>query len=66
MKQKRVVGVVLIVVASVVGFWGYQQSQTIASQLGGVLGNSMPKEVLLAYVASVLSMLTGLWLTIKS
>ncbi len=66
MKKRQIAGLGLMAAAVAIGFWGYQEAQSLSAQMGRAIGASMPKEVALAYAASVLAMLSGLWLTIKS
>ena len=66
MKRSRLVGAVMLVFASGLGYWGYEKAHSVSVQVGQVFGAALPLEVMLAYGGSALLMLAGLWLVIKS
>ena len=59
MKSKQLIGIVLLVAAGAVGWWGYTKSQSLGSQIGQAFNGTPPTEVLAAYGIAAVAALVG-------
>ena len=62
MGQMQVVGIVLIVVGVGLGYWGYQESGSVASQLNQTFSGSPSDNVMIKYIAGAASAAAGAFL----
>lgn len=61
MKTGHIVGTVLIAVAAGLGYWGYQESQSLSSQISSRLSGDMDTTVVVLYLAAVACAVGGLF-----
>lgn len=61
----KAVGLALIVLGAGLIIWGYQLSDSVASQLTETISGSMPDDVMVRYIAGAVSLVAGLFLVIK-
>ena len=61
----KVAGLALIVLGAGLIVWGYQLSDSIASQLTETLSGSMPDEVMIRYIGGAISLVVGLFLVAR-
>ena len=61
----KVAGLALIVLGAGLIVWGYQLSDSIASQLTETLSGSMPDEVMVRYIGGAVSLAVGLFLVAR-
>jgi hypothetical protein len=65
MVNKKILGVVLIVVGLGLAFWGYQLSQSVESALTEVVTGAETDQVMLLYIGAAVCLVTGLFLNFK-
>ena len=61
----KVAGLAFIVLGAGLIVWGYQLSDSIASQLTETLSGSMPDEVMIRYIGGAISLVVGLFLVAR-
>jgi hypothetical protein len=61
----KIVGVALAVLGAGLVFWGYQLSDSVASQLTEAVSGSMPDDVMVRYIAGAVSGVVGLVLVAR-
>ncbi len=62
----RILGIALLIIGAGLLWWGYQLSDSIASQLTETISGSMPDEVMTRYIAGAVSLAVGLYLSLKN
>ena len=58
----KIVGLALLVVGIGLIFWGYQMSDSLASQLTKSISGSMPDEVMYRYIGGAVCAVVGFFL----
>jgi hypothetical protein len=61
----RLVGLVLLVGGAGVAYWGYQMSQSFASNISQAFTGSLPDGVMYRYIGGAISGVAGLFLVMK-
>lgn len=61
----KAVGLALIVLGAGLIIWGYQLSDSVASQLTETVSGSMPDDVVVRYIAGAASVVVGLFLALR-
>lgn len=61
----RVIGLVLVVGGAGVGYWGYQMSHSVVSELSRAMTGALPDEVMYRYIGGAVSGVVGLFLLVK-
>jgi len=61
----KVLGVALIVLGAGLIYWGYQLSDSVASQLTETISGSLPDDVMVRYIGGAVSMVVGLVLAVR-
>lgn len=61
----KIVGIALVVLGAGLVFWGYQLSDSVASQLTEAVSGSMPDDVMVRYIAGAVSAVVGLVLVAR-
>lgn len=61
MKTGQIVGIALIAIAVGLGYWGYQESQSLSSQISSRLSGDMDTTVIALYLAAVACAVGGLF-----
>lgn len=65
MKNKKLVGIILLVAGVGLGVWGFQVSGSIGSQLSSTLTGSPTDKVMILYIAGAACFVAGLFLVKK-
>lgn len=63
--QTQIIGIVLLVVGVGLAFWGYQESQGVASQVSSVVTGSAGDKVMLKYLGGAVCIAIGAFLTFR-
>lgn len=61
----KLFGLVLIAIGAGLGFWGYQKSRGIGSQLTNALSGSYSDEVMFMLIGSSVCLIAGVYLLFK-
>ena len=61
----RVIGLVLLVGGAGLAYWGYQMSQSFASNVTRAFTGSLPGGVMYRYIGGAISGVAGLFLLLK-
>ena len=61
MKPGMIIGLALLATAAGLGYWGYQESQSVANQLSSRLTGDMDTTVVMLYIAAVVCAIGGLF-----
>ena len=61
----RVIGLVLLVGGAGFAYWGYQMSQSFASDITRAFTGALPDGVMYRYIGGAISGVTGLFLLMK-
>ncbi len=61
----RALGLALIIIGIGLAYWGFQISETLASQLAEKISGTMPNEVMLRYIGGAACGVAGLFLTVR-
>lgn len=64
-QQKKLIGLVLMVVGVGLAIWGYRMSGSFGSQLNQALSGSYGDKVMLLYIGGAVCIVAGLFLTLK-
>ena len=59
MKPATIIGILLLAAAVGLGYWGYQESQSVANQLSSKLTGDMDTTVVVLYIGAVICALGG-------
>lgn len=65
MGQTKILGIALLVVGLGVLFWGYQESQSLGSQMNELVGGSPSDAVMIKYIAGAAAATVGAFLMIR-
>ena len=63
--DNKLIGIVLVLVGAGLLYWGYNDSQSVASQVSETFAGSMPDKVLYKYIGGAVVFLAGLYLILK-
>ncbi|HKJ04378.1 MAG TPA: DUF3185 family protein [Geopsychrobacteraceae bacterium] len=63
--NKKLIGLILIVIGIGVAIWGYQMSESVASQLTRAISGSDTDKVMVCYIGGAASFVAGLFLVAK-
>lgn len=63
--QKKLNGIVLLVVAAGLAYFGYDMSQSVASKLSGAFTGGPTDRVLLMYAGAAICAVLGVWRLVK-
>ena len=61
MKNKQIVGLVLLIIAAVVGYMGYSESQGLTSSFSSAFSGQPSDNVMYKYIAAGLLAITGVF-----
>ena len=61
----KVLGIALIVLGVGLIYWGYELSDSVASQLAETISGSMPDDVMVRYIGGAVSAVVGLALAVR-
>lgn len=61
----RVIGLVLLVGGAGFAYWGYQMSQSFASNITRAFTGALPDGVMYRYIGGAISSVAGLFLLVK-
>jgi hypothetical protein len=61
----RALGLALIVIGVGLAYWGYQISETLASQLSHTISGTLSNEVMLRYIGAAACGVAGLFLSVR-
>lgn len=61
----KMIGLILVVGGAGLAFWGYQMSDSLASQLSKTLTGALPDAVMYRYIGGAVSAVAGLFLLVK-
>lgn len=64
-QQKKLIGLVLMVVGVGLAIWGYRMSGSFGSQLNEALSGSYGDKVMLLYIGGAACFVAGLFLSLK-
>jgi hypothetical protein len=62
---RKIVGIVLVVVAIGLAYWAYQMSGSVGSQLSEAVTGSPGDNVMLYYIGAAVSAVVGVFLLVK-
>lgn len=62
MFNKKLIGLAFIITGIGLAYWGYQMSESIASQLSQAFSGTASDGVVIRYIAGVASIIIGLYL----
>ncbi len=65
MEQKKIGGIVLIVVGLGLAYWGYQESASLSSSLNQAFSGSPSDSVMIKYIGGAASLAAGAFLFIR-
>ena len=65
MSNKKLIGLILLVVGIGLVIWGYQLSDSVGSQLTKAISGSYSDKVMLMYIGGAVCLIAGLFMTIK-
>ena len=65
-EMKKALGLALLVGGLGLAFWGYQMSDSLASQLSEKLSGALPNEVMYRYIGGAASAVAGLFLLARN
>ncbi|MCK5881338.1 MAG: DUF3185 family protein [Sinobacterium sp.] len=60
MKNKQILGIVLLIVAAVVAYMGYSESQGLASSFSSAFNNQPSDNVVIKYIAAAVLAVAGI------
>jgi len=63
--SNKIIGLILIVVGIGLGYWGYEMSNSLGSQLSSTFAGSPPNEVMYRYIAGAACFVVGIFLVRK-
>lgn len=63
--NKKLIGLVLLVVGIGLAIWGYQMSESLGSQLNEALTGSHGDKVMMLYIGGAASIVAGLFLAVR-
>jgi len=63
--QLKVLGLALLVVGAGLGYWGYELSGSLASQLTEAVSGAMPDAVMVRYIGGAVCGVVGVFLVAK-
>lgn len=63
--NKKVLGIILLVVGAGLAFWGFQMSGSIGSKITRAISGSDTNRVMFAYIGGAASFAAGLFLLVK-
>ena len=61
----KIIGIALLVVGLGLGYWGYQISESLGSQLTETMTGSPTDKVMMLYIGGAVSFVVGLLLFLK-
>lgn len=61
----KILGLALIVVGVGLGYWGYQMSGSLGSQLTEAVSGAMPDAVMVRYIGGAVCAVVGVFLVVK-
>jgi hypothetical protein len=62
---KNLLGIVFLVAGAGLGFWGYQKSEGLESQLSSALTGSHTDNVMMLYIGGAVCLAIGVFLLLK-
>ncbi len=65
MASKQIAGIVLLVVGAGLGWWGYQESGSLGSQMNELVGGSPSDDVMFKYIGGAVCAAVGAFLFVK-
>lgn len=65
MPKNKIIGLALLVVGAGLGFWGYQISGSVGSQLTKTLTGSFTDKVMILYISGAASFVVGTYMLSK-
>ena len=65
MINKKMIGVILLVLGVGLAFWGYQLSGSFGSQLTKAISGAHTDKVMMMYIGGAISVIAGLFILIK-
>jgi len=63
--NKKLIGVILLVLGLGLAFWGYQLSGSVGSQLTKAISGSYTDKVMMMYIGGAISMIAGIFILAK-
>ncbi len=63
--DNKLIGIVLVLVGAGLLYWGYSDSQSVASQVSETFAGSLPNKVLYKYIGGAVVFLAGIYLILK-
>ena len=60
--EKRILGIALIIGGAALLYWGYSESQGVASQLTDAISGDPGDNVMLKYIGGAISFVVGIYL----
>lgn len=64
--QAKLIGVVLLVVGIGLLYWGYSESQSVASQVTEAFSGSPQDKVMYKYIGGAVALIAGIYMLVKS
>ncbi len=61
----KIIGITLVVIGVSLGFWGYQLSGSVGSQITQAVTGSDTDKVMTLYIAAAVSLVVGIFIFIK-
>ena len=62
----KIAGLALMVVGACLGYWGYEMSQAVGSQISEALTGNVGDAVMQRYIGGAVSFVVGTYLFVKS
>ena len=65
MKNKKMIGAILLALGVGLAIWGYQLSDSVGSQMTKAISGSYTDKVMMMYIGGAISIIAGLFLLAK-